>query len=70
MTSGEAVESLTHMRVRTCRKLLEVQNDIKEALEAITDVVNYDDSLQSLCLTERAQVSILCFARVCCACCG
>ena len=37
------------------RKLLEVQNDIKETLTAIADVVNYDDAIQALCLTERRQ---------------
>jgi magnesium transporter len=37
------------------RKLTEVQHDVKETLEAIADVVNYDEGLQSICLTERAK---------------
>lgn len=37
------------------RKLTEVQHDVKETLDAIADVANYDDQLQALCLTERAK---------------
>ena len=37
------------------RKLTEVQHDVKETLDAIGDVANYDDQLQALCLTERAK---------------
>lgn len=37
------------------RKLTEVQHDVKETLDAIADVVNYDDELQAICLTERAK---------------
>lgn len=37
------------------RKLTEVQHDVKETLEAIADVVNFDEGLQSICLTERAK---------------
>jgi len=34
-------------------KLKELQNDIQETLDAITDVADYDDQLQTICLTER-----------------
>lgn len=37
------------------RKLTEMQHDVKETLDAITDVVDYDDQLQAFCLTERAR---------------
>lgn len=38
------------------RKLTEMQHDVKETLEAIADVVNYDEGLQSICLTERVKM--------------
>jgi len=47
-SAGELQRSLP-----IARKLTEVQHDVKETLDAIAEVANYDDQLQALCLTDR-----------------
>ncbi len=49
-SAGELQRSLP-----IARKLTEVQHDVKETLEALAEVANYDDQLQALCLTDRAK---------------
>ena len=49
-SAGELQRSLP-----IARKLTEVQHDVKETLDAIAEVANYDDQLQALCLTDRAK---------------
>lgn len=39
------------------RKLSEVQHDVKDTLDAIGDVANYDDQLQAICLTGACDVA-------------
>lgn len=35
------------------RKLNELQNDVKDVLDAIADIVNYDESIKAVCLSEN-----------------
>lgn len=49
-SAGELQRSLP-----IARKLTEVQHDVKETLDAIAEVANYDDQLQALCLTDRTK---------------
>jgi len=49
-SAGELQRSLPIVR-----KFTEVQHDVKETLDAIVEVANYDDQLQALCLTDRTK---------------